>query len=104
MPFCETITSAGSTLYAGCRNGLYRSDDRGATWRQLLAGGRVLTLAVSSELLLVGTEEDGVLRSEDGGRTFSAGNAGLRDLTIQALALPPDFEHDGTGFAGTPTG
>ena len=55
-------------------------------------------------VLLAGTEADGVLRSEDGGRTWAGANAGLLDLTALALAVSPRFESDRTGFAGTASG
>jgi photosystem II stability/assembly factor-like uncharacterized protein len=109
LPFCEAIAASADSghdqaLHVGGRNGLYRSQDSGRTWRQTLAGGRVMSLALSPGVLLVGTEQDGVLRSEDRGDTFDGSNAGLLELTILALALSPEFERDGTGFAATPSG
>ncbi len=105
VPFIETIeVSRDQTIYLGGRNGLYRSDHQGKTWQQILRSARVLTLAASGDVLLVGTEQDGVLRSDDGGRTFTGANAGLLDLTVMALALSPDFERDGTAFLASASG
>src|SRR5437879_7611300 len=53
---------------------------------------------------MVGTEADGILRSEDAGRTWSGANAGLMDLTAICLALSPCFAVGGTAFAGTASG
>jgi photosystem II stability/assembly factor-like uncharacterized protein len=104
VPFCEAIAAQDQTIFVGGRHGLHRSDDGGSSWRQLLSSDRVLGLAVTCDLLLVGTEQDGILRSEDGGRTFAPANAGLLDLSVLALALSPEFERDGIGFAATSTG
>ena len=55
-------------------------------------------------VLLAGTETDGVLRSEDEGRTWTGANAGLLDLTALAVALSPAFASDRVGFAGLASG
>jgi photosystem II stability/assembly factor-like uncharacterized protein len=109
MPFCEVIAASpdfarDQTLYVGGRNGLYRSNRGGAAWRQVLLSASVQSLAVSRGLLLVGTGDDGILRSEDSGNTFAGANAGLIDLSVLALALSPEFERDATGFAATGSG
>jgi photosystem II stability/assembly factor-like uncharacterized protein len=105
VPFNEAIgVSRDQTIYAGGRNGLYRFDEKGKTWQPILLGARVLTLAAGGDVLLVGTEQDGVLRSEDGGRTFAGANAGLLDLTVMALALSPDFQRDSTAFLASASG
>lgn len=109
VPFCEVIATSAEferdhTLFIGGRNGLYRSTDGGATWRQVLRGERVLAAVASRGILLVGTEIDGLLRSDDGGRNFAPANAGLLDLSVLGLALSPGFERDGTAFAATASG
>jgi photosystem II stability/assembly factor-like uncharacterized protein len=109
VPFCEAIVAPTESvreqlLFVGGRNGLHRSEDHGTTWVQALSGGRVLSIAMSRDVLLIGTEQDGILRSGDGGHTFAGANAGLTDLTVLTLALSPDFERDGTGFAATLSG
>jgi hypothetical protein len=78
-------------------------------WDQLLTNARVLGLAVlpgddGRLILLAGTEDDGVLISRDGGRTWTGANPGLLDLTILALAASPSFAQDGLAFAATPSG
>jgi hypothetical protein len=54
--------------------------------------------------VLVGTEQQGVLRSEDDGHNWSGANAGLLDLTVLSVALSPTFGADGLGFVGTSSG
>jgi photosystem II stability/assembly factor-like uncharacterized protein len=105
IPFNEAIcVSRDGTAYVGGRNGLYRSDDGASSWQRILVGARVLSLGVHGDLLLVGTEQDGVLRSEDRGRTFAGANAGLIDLSVVAMALSPEFERDGTAFLASTSG
>ena len=94
--------------FVGGADGLWRSTD-GHHWRQVLGGEAVLTVAAAADskggaIVLVGTETDGVLRSEDGGATWSSANPGLLEPTVLALALSPCFGEDGLAFAGTPTG
>ncbi len=98
-----------TTLFVGAATGLYRSPDGGATWQPVLTGSRVLSVALSPDfeqdrLLFVGTETDGVLRSDDGGARWTSANPGLVDLTVLALALSPGFTTDRTGFAATVSG
>ncbi|MBV9324572.1 MAG: hypothetical protein JO352_12380 [Chloroflexi bacterium] len=109
VPFNEAILASPGfatdrTLFVGGRNGLYRSLDGASTWSRVLTGGHVTSLAVAPEVIFAGTEVDGILRSEDGGRTWSSANPGLLDLTVLALALSPAFERDGTGLAATASG
>ena len=110
VPSAEVVVASasvahGQTLFVGGQHGLLRSTDAGRAWQPVLVGSPVLSLAQSAGgLLLAGTATDGVLRSEDDGRTWDSANAGLVDLEATALALSPDFEHDHTGFVGTPSG
>ncbi len=69
-------TDAAGILYAGTpKNGLFRSDDHGATWRALLSGPPPIhSVAVSERdgrLLLVASGV-GLRRSDDGGATWTA--------------------------------
>lgn len=97
------------TLFIGTADGCYRSNDAGRNWTLILSGGRMFALAtVPGEgpvgTLFIGTESDGIIRTDDGGKTWGNANPGLLDLTILALAFSPRFAQDGTGFAATTTG
>jgi len=60
-------TSDGS-LFVGCDYGLYKSADRGRSWKQVLGGGYVVvTDLVESEGVLIGAGRNGILRSTDKG-------------------------------------
>lgn len=91
------------TLYsaetAGDQTALFRSRDGGNRWRRIgtipqFPGGRVISLVVDTkhqDRLWV-TNELGVLRSDDGGRTWTPFNAGLSrpGLTGAPIKLTPD--------------
>lgn len=113
-PVTEAIAVSGRfgddrTVLLGTARGVHRSTDGGTSWRQVLAGSRTQCLSATPDfvdggVVLAGTESDGILRSEDGGRDWSGANAGLLDLNVTALALSPRFERDRTAFAGTVSG
>ncbi len=95
-------------LFAGTQTGFHRSTDAGHTWRQTLSGGRVFAIAVVSsdreDTVFIGTDADGILRSDDDGQTWTGANPGLLDLTVLALAFSPDAARDQTGLAATASG
>ena len=100
--------SRDQTLFVAGRTGLFRSTDGGASWRHVLVG-EVLGLALAPTFeqdgtLFIGTGQDGVLHSEDGGETWAGANAGLLDLSALAVALSPRFPEDRTAFVGTASG
>jgi hypothetical protein len=107
VPFANLVCAspAGDVLFAGGRDGLYRSTDDGSSWTQVLRSGNVLALAIpDAETVFAGTEADGVLHSTDAGRAWSGANPGLLDLTVLALALSPRFGDDRIGFVATASG
>ena len=72
------------------------------------AAGRVLVLAMSPDFasdrtVFAGTEHAGVLKSTDGGQTWSQVNAGIFEGNVPALVVSPGFGADRTVFAGTRT-
>ena len=97
-----------STLYAlnSVTHNVERSEDDGVSWRSFnphLAHDEFpLSLAVdplSTATLYLGTNE-GVLKSADGGQTWS-GTSGLPERVFQALAIDP-FEPLDVYAAGGP--
>ena len=93
------------TLFAAGRTGVFRSTDRGRTWRQMLVG-EALAIALSpafaeDQTVFVGTGQDGVLRSENAGLSWGGANSGLLDLAALAVAFSPRFAEDKTTFVGT---
>ena len=101
--------SADQTLMvATAEGGLMQSRDRGDSWQLLAAAADATTvLALTScvdpdgQVWLAGLHERGVLRSADGGESWQPSNVGVMSRPVLALALPPEFESDGTLLAGT---
>jgi photosystem II stability/assembly factor-like uncharacterized protein len=56
------------------------------------------------DLVIAGTELDGIVRSEDGGRTWASATAGLLDTTVLALVASPPGERDWVLLAGAESG
>jgi photosystem II stability/assembly factor-like uncharacterized protein len=107
--FSVAISAADGAFYAGCEPSmLFRSDDRGRTWRELSAlreipsaptwsfpprpwTSHVRWIAPSPHdagLLLAGIELGGLMRSEDGGETWSDHRPGAQ-RDVHALGWHP---------------
>ena len=94
------VTRTDRSLFVGGASGLFRSRDEGRSWRQVLAGAAVTSLAVGTDqTLIAGTDSDGILRSDDDGDAWASGNPGLLDLNVLALAVC-----EGAMVAGTASG
>jgi len=98
----QALTSVGNDLvYAGSFGlGLFRSEDRGATWAKLGQGVTdpfILTLTTGKDgAIYAGTFRGGVFRSRDGGKSWQAINSGLKRLEIKALLAVGDRMYAGT--------
>jgi len=72
-------TSDG-TVFLGSDNGLYKSADRGQSWKQVFNEGGVMDL-VEAEGVLIGTGQKGIMRSTDNGEhwewVISEGGVGI---------------------------
>ncbi len=80
----------GARVLAGTTGGLFESLDGGRTFHRI--GPEIVVNALAFDpsdpsVLLVGTEADGVLRSEDGGRTLRESNAGLSETRVSAVVM-----------------
>ncbi|MCU0303222.1 MAG: hypothetical protein MUC56_04070 [Thermoanaerobaculales bacterium] len=86
------------------------SHDGGSTWRETPTAAFVNSVALSpvaADLVLAGTarpaaDEPQLLRSSDGGLTWTGATAGLPPFAVQALAWHPS--DPATAFAGTDVG
>lgn len=93
------IDSAGETLFLGAHTGLFRSDDRGRTWQKVSVSTKhahldVMDIAIDpreSKTIYIGTHEAGVLKSTDGGKTWSAANSGIGGPDVHGLAIDPNM-------------
>jgi photosystem II stability/assembly factor-like uncharacterized protein len=81
-------------VYAGTTEGLWKTASAGASWQRVTPANWVINALVideeKPERVVIGTEQLGVLRSEDGGKTFRAANEGFNHRQIVSLALDPD--------------
>ncbi len=96
----EFDPSDPQVVYAGTTAGLFVSHDGGDRWTRLIDELTINAIAVQPgrpERILVGTDDAGVLRSDDGGVTFAASNEGFIHRQISALAADPG--QTGTLFA-----
>jgi photosystem II stability/assembly factor-like uncharacterized protein len=122
--FSLAVSAADGAVYAGCEpSALFRSDDRGETWRELDAllelpsrptwrfpprpwTSHVRWIAPSphdADLLLVGIELGGLMRSADGGVTWADHRPGAQ-RDVHSLAWHPQapgraYEAGGGGAA-----
>jgi photosystem II stability/assembly factor-like uncharacterized protein len=81
-----------SRVLAGTTGGIFESRDRGKTFRRLSPELVVNALVFDprdASRLLVATEADGILRSDDGGVTLVESNRGLAEARVSAVALRP---------------
>ena len=82
-----------ASVYAATSEGLWKTADAGMTWRRTTPETWVVNAVVVAEgnpgRVLIGTEELGVLASDDGGEHFQDANAGFEHRQILALGLDP---------------
>lgn len=95
-PVIQLDATHPGTYFAGTTEGLWRTADDGLTWQRVSPGDWVVnslafTVAGSERgsglRLLAGTEQLGVLASDDGGEHFSASNDGFGHRQILSLAM-----------------
>lgn len=97
-----------TTLYAGTDQGMFRSTNGGETWSVLRTdltdpsdpGIRILMVdPLSPSTLYAATGDDQVLKSTDGGVSWTTANTGLANTYVHALAIDPTTPT--TLYAGT---
>lgn len=99
----QAITFVGSNVvYAGSfGHGMFRSEDRGATWAktgQGITDPFILSLVTGKDgSVYVGTFRGGVFRSRDQGASWQAVNEGLKRKEVKTLLVVGDVIYAGTG-------
>ncbi|HSR51164.1 MAG TPA: hypothetical protein VLV83_10080 [Acidobacteriota bacterium] len=84
--------SDASTVYAGTTIGLFKTSDSGGRFDKVHPDIVVNAIAVhpaDPAIVLVGADDVGVLRSQDGGASFHESNQGFTHRHISALASVP---------------
>lgn len=98
----QALTASGKNLvYAGSfGHGIFRSEDRGATWTKSGQGVTdpfILCMTTTQDgTVYAGTFRGGVFRSRDQGKTWQAVNEGLKRHEIKALLATGDNLYAGT--------
>lgn len=101
-PFMQPVqgvwaASAAQRIFAVAADGtLHHSDDDGATWATGLVKGRVTALAAGASFVLLTSDVEGTLRSDNYGATFRPASM---DAAAQAFAIVGS-----RAFAGTANG
>jgi len=100
--FARLCVSNGKLYAMGPQEGLWTSEDEGRTWRNLTSLASYLPISSAfvqaPRSLFVASQQNGILRSTDGGATWEV----VSPVTnVQALALLPD---ERLGWAGTSEG
>jgi photosystem II stability/assembly factor-like uncharacterized protein len=104
--------SQRTVLAAGADATMLRSADQGKTWQRCLLPPQVAsitTLAMSPAftqdgVALAGTDQHGILRSVDGGRSWKPANFGLRNFQVNAIAAAPSWQRKEPVFAAMEQG
>ena len=106
-----SATQGTPICFAAHARGVSRSSDGGQTWQTVFESpDSELPMLVTSVAISPGFQRDGrviaavpgaMIASVDGGETWSSAILPLPAPLISALALSPNFEHDGIAFAGT---
>ena len=85
------------SVYAATSEGLWKTADGGMTWRRTTPENWVVNAVVIAEghpgRVVIGTEEQGLLASDDAGEHFADANSGFVHRQILALGL--DANHPG---------
>jgi photosystem II stability/assembly factor-like uncharacterized protein len=80
-------------LLAATESGIYASAHRGERWGLAgLKGKGIRTIVqdpIRAKIFWVGTEDDGVFRSDDGGETWQSFNHDTKLITVYAIAIDP---------------
>ncbi len=98
----QALTAPDSrSLYAGSfGHGLFRSDDRGATWvksGQGITDPFILSLVTGKDgVVYAGTFRGGVFRTKDHGKSWHSVNGGLKRHEVKTLVAVGDVIYAGT--------
>lgn len=92
------VDPEGRSMILGAHTGLFRSEDAGKTWKRVPVPTKhphldVMAIAFDPKdpkVIYVGTHEAGVLKSTDGGSSWTEANNGLGGLDVHGLAADPN--------------
>lgn len=85
------------TVYAGTTEGLFQSTDGGDTWRNLVPAIVINDIAIShsdNQVIFLATDDAGVLKSVDRGKTFRQVNDGFTQRQVSSVAVRPGSDRE----------
>ncbi len=88
--FRTIFETSDKTLFFGCDNGIFKSVDQGKTWKHVYEHGWMIKMVESGGVLLC-TNQQGILRSSDGGEHW--------DLVVSEGGVGIEVEVIDGGFA-----
>lgn len=92
----------GDVVYAGTTEGLWKTTDAGKSWKRMTAANLIINdVLVDPQKpthVLLATDRSGVLRSQDGGRTFVPSSRGFSHRQVAAMEV--DRNAAGTLYVG----
>jgi photosystem II stability/assembly factor-like uncharacterized protein len=93
-PFSNHILIDKKRILLATEDGLYSSTNKAESWHLLGLKGKGIRSLVQSErdpnIIVCGTEDDGVFVSKDAGKTFLQMNQGLNHKTIYTVEIDPN--------------
>lgn len=94
--------TAPEVVYAGTTEGLWKASDAGKTWKRMTGTNLIINDVLVDPRqpahVLLATDRSGVLRSEDGGRSFVSSSRGFTHRQVAAVRV--DRSAPGTLYAG----
>ncbi|HEV2021381.1 MAG TPA: transcriptional regulator [Terriglobales bacterium] len=94
--------TAPQVVYAGTTEGLWKTSDAGMSWKHMTAANLIVNDVLvdprQPSHVLLATDRSGVLRSEDGGRSFVASSRGFTHRQVAAVRV--DRNASGTLYVG----
>jgi len=91
--FASNMLFTKRGILLGTEEGIYISKDKCENWKLYALDGKGIRTVIQSEkdpnIIAVGTEDDGVFVSIDGGKTFNQRNNGLEHYSIYSIEIDP---------------
>ncbi|MGH9671327.1 MAG: WD40/YVTN/BNR-like repeat-containing protein [Terriglobales bacterium] len=89
-------------VYAGTTEGLWKTSDAGKTWKHMTGANLIVNDVLvdprQPSHVLLATDRSGILRSEDGGRSFTPSSRGFTHRQVAAVQV--DRNSPGTLYVG----
>jgi hypothetical protein len=85
-----SVSPTGESVLAGSRQGVFRSDDHGASWSATaLSNLSVAAVRHAAGQVVYAATSSGAFRSDDGGAHWSTASGGIEGKALSALAVDP---------------